>query len=360
MPLKTNAGYQEFLDYCDECGLINSQGIMIGVTTAGQQNLKKEWLIANDTLRELTKALPKKTSNALRIRCVRNDILDLEALCPVCQKMKIWSSGPKGRFRLTCGLGDREHKDYIQNYKVTVSFAEFGGNPMKDKDTVVKAQQTQKDRNGGVLAFNRPEVIEKTRGITQERFVEYREIKEAGGPGYNPDLPKLGRGVDINYDNYILIDRKYLIEHFVSAEGIGLHDKLCKFLNCTVGLTYKLFDLYEVNLEFGGAGFDQSKPAILYYFQDTLTGYYKSGITNRTVKARFSELRYQRRISLLSIEYFENGYEAKRKEKEILKKFVEFRVTNKSWFKNNSESNGAQEFFSIDILKRDNLLLPAP
>ncbi len=348
-------GYREFLDYCELHHLINSQNGLIGPGSANRKNLKKEKMFAENTLRELTKALPEETSNALRMRIIRCNFSMQEVLCPVCGTLKIWSTEAKSCFRLTCGLGDREHKDYIQKYKVKFSFAEFGGNPMKSKAIASRARQTQKDRNGGVLGFNRPEVIEKTSQITQDRFVEYREIKEAGGPGYNPDLPILGRSTEINRDNYSLITKEYLLEHYVNG-GIADHEGLCKFLNVTVGKTYNIFYDFEIDLLNAGAGFDQLKPAILYYIQDLITGWYKIGITNRTVSERFSQAKD--RYRLIREQYFTLGIDAKTEEIRLHHLYDIYRIENFTWDK---VIGGRTEFFIIDVLGLDTpKLLPAP
>ncbi len=104
-------------------------------------------------------------------------------------------------------------------------------------------------------------------------------------------------------------------------------------------------------------GFNPDKPAILYYIKDTTTGYYKIGITNRTVKERFSAAKLNR-IKIINIESFEVGRDALDIEKSLHARFDCFRVTNLSW-KEKRSYDGYKEFFIIDVLDLDSpKLLP--
>ncbi len=138
------------------------------------------------------------------------------------------------------------------------------------------------------------------------------------------------------------------------------------WIHCPVHGNFKTTPFGFLQTKYGcgkcapGQGINLDLPTILYYFQDTITGYYKSGITTRTLEERFRELKYRQRMRILSVEYFTTGHEAKRKEMKILKDFGEFRVNNESWINRKKDTNGAKEFFNIDVLKRDQLLLPAP
>lgn len=98
-------------------------------------------------------------------------------------------------------------------------------------------------------------------------------------------------------------------------------------------------------------GFDPSKPAILYYIkiETYLEKYYKIGITNRSIKDRFS-LDTDKTITSLLEEQFSIGQHAKDKEKQILCKFSEFRINMGNFLK----SGGNTEIFEIDILNLDN------
>ncbi len=104
------------------------------------------------------------------------------------------------------------------------------------------------------------------------------------------------------------------------------------------------------------SGFDQTKPAILYYIQDLITGWYKIGITNRSTKDRFS--RAKDRYRLIQEQSFDLGSDAKAEEIRLHHLYNNFRVENFTWDK---VIGGKTEFFIIDILGLDTpKLLPAP
>jgi hypothetical protein len=103
-------------------------------------------------------------------------------------------------------------------------------------------------------------------------------------------------------------------------------------------------------------GFHPDKPAILYYLKDTPTGWYKIGITNRTIPERYTQ-EFQSRIKVILTEYFQFGIEALEKEKELHDTFKNYRVNNESW-RIHKDGNGYTEFFTKDVMCLDNLLLP--
>lgn len=95
-------------------------------------------------------------------------------------------------------------------------------------------------------------------------------------------------------------------------------------------------------------GFDQKKPAILYYLKVERKGSiaFKVGITNNDLKTRFGkDLAF---IKPLKIETFENGKDAYEKEQKILKKFAHLKWKGQRLLK-----NGNTELFTCDVLKLD-------
>ncbi len=92
-------------------------------------------------------------------------------------------------------------------------------------------------------------------------------------------------------------------------------------------------------------GFDPNKPAILYYLKHIESGYYKSGITNRTVEKRFGGR--VKEFKILNITKYKVGSDARKKEVKILKKYKEFNISYDSF-----QGNGGTEFFTQDILKK--------
>lgn len=93
-------------------------------------------------------------------------------------------------------------------------------------------------------------------------------------------------------------------------------------------------------------GFNFNKPGILYYLKHISTDTYKSGITNRTLKQRFSKS--LKEFEILSTEYFKNGEDAYIKEQSLLEEFRSFRITNEKFGK-----GGKTEFFSKDVRHLD-------
>ncbi len=103
------------------------------------------------------------------------------------------------------------------------------------------------------------------------------------------------------------------------------------------------------------SGFKDKLPSILYYLQDIKTGLYKIGISNRSVNERFK--RYKKRIKIISIRYFLNGVDARKKEVELQKQFQEYQTDNREWMLK-KESNGFTEFYTKDVLEEDKILIP--
>ena len=98
------------------------------------------------------------------------------------------------------------------------------------------------------------------------------------------------------------------------------------------------------------SGFNNNKPAILYYIKITKNDYtyYKIGITNRTVKDRFINDSDKIIISLREIHY-EIGQQAKEEEKRLLKKYKSHRQYIPDFLK----SGGNTELFKFDVLGLD-------
>ena len=96
--------------------------------------------------------------------------------------------------------------------------------------------------------------------------------------------------------------------------------------------------------------FNKIKPATLYYLKVTYKNniYYKIGITNCTVKERFS-IKDLRKIEVVRTWKYENGEDAWKKEQEILKDFNEYK------YKGNEQilESGNIELFIKDVLGLD-------
>ena len=98
-------------------------------------------------------------------------------------------------------------------------------------------------------------------------------------------------------------------------------------------------------------GFDQTKPAILYYLRvETRTHLlWKIGITNRTVYERFFG-EDAKKITILKTWHYDSGREAMLREKKVLKEFDEFRYRGLNRILN---LFGDTELFTSDVLGLD-------
>ncbi len=93
-------------------------------------------------------------------------------------------------------------------------------------------------------------------------------------------------------------------------------------------------------------GYKQSLPGILYYLLDVVTGLYKIGITNKTVKERFGKK--MKEIKLIKTWHFEDGSDAYELEQFLHSEFSEYQELNENFI-----NNGATEFFNRDVLNLD-------
>ncbi len=89
-------------------------------------------------------------------------------------------------------------------------------------------------------------------------------------------------------------------------------------------------------------GFNPLKPAILYYMKHLLTGYYKSGITNRTLRQRFGGR--LKEFQVIDVQEFQVGGAAYKREQELLLEYSEHRITLVSFI-----GNGGTEFFDSNV-----------
>lgn len=98
-------------------------------------------------------------------------------------------------------------------------------------------------------------------------------------------------------------------------------------------------------------GFDPNKSGYLYYLRvvDSGNTYWKVGITNLGVKARFRPAD-RKKISILYCHLFENGLDAQLSERNILNLFKEYRAKSV-----NILQTGNTELFTKDVLQMDHL-----
>lgn len=90
-------------------------------------------------------------------------------------------------------------------------------------------------------------------------------------------------------------------------------------------------------------GFDHSKPAIVYYLSINNGEAYKIGVTNLSVKERYTNDDLEK-ITILDTWVLESGRECYLLEQEILKTYTAFKYTGKNLLR-----NGNTELFNTDI-----------
>lgn len=95
-------------------------------------------------------------------------------------------------------------------------------------------------------------------------------------------------------------------------------------------------------------GFNPKIPGFLYYISINGGQAYKIGITNFSIEERFS-VKELSTIKVIQVWEYQNGYECKEKEQEILKEFKDNKYKGSELL-----TTGNTELFNIDILGLDN------
>ena len=159
---------------------------------------------------------------------------------------------------------------------------------------------------------------------------------------------------------------RYTKEQFVE-KAIKLHGDLYNYeksdyissrdpieIYCNYCKNYFILNQASTHLQGTGCnlccngGFDSSKPGILYYLSINNGEAYKIGITNRTVKERYSSNDY-RKIKIIKTWKYEFGNDARLREQEILNTFKYAKYEGTSLL----ESCTNKEIFSYDVLLLD-------
>jgi hypothetical protein len=98
-------------------------------------------------------------------------------------------------------------------------------------------------------------------------------------------------------------------------------------------------------------GFDPNKPGTLYYIKIAKANlsYYKIGITNRTIAARFKDEDKNTVIKVIHQTHYENGADAREEETRLLREFKSYRQNIPELLK----SGGNTELFEFDVLGLD-------
>ncbi len=101
------------------------------------------------------------------------------------------------------------------------------------------------------------------------------------------------------------------------------------------------------HMSYTRGGFQNTKPALLYYLSIDNGLVYKIGITNLSVAKRFSKEEMSR-IKIINIEHFEIGDDAYKREQHILKEFKYAKYKGKTLL-----TDGNSELFDRDVLGLD-------
>ncbi len=264
---------------------------------------------------KLTNFLPQDTKMFYRKRVLRYNLSPEEIQCEVpgcCELKKIQRSKTKPFYK-TCGLKDDKHKKFNSG---------IGS----------KARRS-------VWASRTPEEIQ----VIEDRKIQ-RYIKNYGD--VNPRSKSVIRRQICN-KNYELITKEYIEKYFIQ-NGFLDANALCDFLECKYQLAKRIAKDTGANFKDKQVGgFNLDLPGIVYYIKDTITDFFKIGVTNNNVATRYGQ-KYKE-VQEIKTWYFEEGSKAYEREQFLHNKFSEYRISNE-----NFEGYGPTEFFDKDILGLSN------
>ncbi len=341
-------------DHYDSLGRLRK----IPRTEKARSKKSKDYLNYIDTLFERTSFLPNKFNLTPRLKALKEKIDHKSFSCPVCGEDRRYRTG-EAVFSLTCDKKDQDHNNYIQKKRQElheVNFLKNHGvrNCMQLSENVLKVKKTNLAKRGVDNPMKDPTVISKLiinnnlkfggnspmcSLVIKKKWVE-GQFKKYGFKNYQLE--------HYNKENYYKLSYSYILNNFITIEGYLKLEQLMSFVNCSGTAAFKLcreHGIYPIKRP-GVGGFNPHKPAILYYLKHIESGYYKSGITNLSVPKRFGKKSEE--FDILDIKKFENGQDARDREKEILEEHLEYRIYFEEF-----ANNGATEFFSRDILGLD-------
>ncbi len=334
--------YQEFLDYCEEWDLLNNQNRLKGKRKINP-NIK-EWTQSRNWLNELTNWVQGNPSAQVRMRYIIGDITQKNIKCPVCDRDRYWQD-KNSRWSLTCGEKDAEHISYIGQIGIENSentqIELYGCWAAQTKEFQEKQGKTML-QNHGVTCYAKTKEFKEFMTENKEEMNDKRKVtnKEKTGLEYPARA-------HYNQENFGLLTKEYMRKNFIDEEEHFLYQDFQKFINCGSASARNILKSFGIKAKHNKCGFNPELPGIVYYVKDVVTGYYKVGITNRDVKARFGSL--SKDLIILKVWEFEVGQDAIDKEEFLLEEYSEFSVINERF----SNGNGSTEFFSKDILNLD-------
>ncbi len=268
--------------------------------------------------------------------------------CPVCEKPK------KNKRRLTCGLKDVAHKEYIKNYsnetRKKTNLIRYGVEyPAQSKEIQNQMKKTTFENYGTEYPAQSVEVVNTMKKTCISRYGTNSYMQSQKSKDDN--LLKSGvthhTKKHISQENLKKLTKKFIEDNFINEDNTCDILKFKNFLNTSTSYIHKLLIKFNISYTHKPGTFKLDEPAILYYIKDIINNYYKIGITNRTIKDRF-EKKFKD-IKIIEIWHFNLGKEAYDKEQEILKKYSKYHILNESF----EEIGGKTEFFSTDILNLD-------
>ncbi len=349
-------------------GWVNSQNQIVGFAKrqprlknrTSKQFHKIQFLIKKHILSK-TSFLPTDYLLSYRTRIMEREMSEVDCGCPIegcCGYLKKSDlekhyNSPFPYFRLTCGEKDNVHKIFTANHRLPLvketNQKNLGADfPLQSEEVKIKAKKTNLTNHGGVYATGTKEVQEKTKNTKQHKYGSDHHLT-----------------VHMNQNLYNKLSKLFIEENFVDDDGFIEVEKFMIIFNCSSSSVQNFCKRYGVPYRKRPKdkwGFDNTAPAILYYFKDKETNFYKIGITNETdINQRFRLNFHRTRINILYVEYFEYGYQARDSERKKGNLFKKFNITNESWitygFDGRKHTNGATEFYLKDVLNKDNLLL---
>jgi len=212
--------------------------------------------------------------------------------------------------------------------------------------TKIKIEETNLKRYG-VLYYN-SSLVYKTRLPQIKQKMEDNNLKKYGLYKIEDNKPKAKTFMQSHMVNTEYLNKEYINDNFINIDGTLNMKKMMSFYHISETTCYNYCSKFNVKFKHTG-GFNPTNNAIMYYLQDTETGYYKIGITNNDVMTRFNRMDTSR-IKLIEEWSYEVGKEAQEAEKEILEFYSSKRIVNEKW---PEIAGGKTEFFTEDVLGLD-------
>ncbi len=334
-----------YYEKLDKVGLLVRGGWIVSwknnqTRIKNKQQYKKIQIHVKKHIVKLTSYLPDNYGLSYRLKILKLNLIEKDMRCPVCNNWRkntndFRQKGSLKYFTLTCGILDKDHKKYSID------------------QSIEKGQKTCLQKYGKLCVLQLNEVKNKIKDTCLIRYgtefaCQAEEVKVLIKKGCQNTF-----GIDsankshYNIENYNKLSKEYIEDNFLTNEGFVLVDKFMAFINCSRSMPYRFCRRFGVNFMLrtpSGIGVDSENPAILYYFQDIITGWYKLGISSKKINERFNKS-IMKEIKVIKIWEFKKGGNAYEVEQALHYMFKKDNI-----FNNRFKNNGATEFFNKDIL----------